>query len=99
MKEEITMMKIFAVTLFAMFACAGAANAGGGGVQSRCLSPITPTCRRTIPCRLAEPTGRACIYGAIRGSTIIGGRLSDVVSLAVTGAPLWARRSVMFQKL
>ena len=30
MKEEITMMKIFAVTLFAMFAFANAANAGGG---------------------------------------------------------------------
>ena len=55
------MMKIFAVSLFAMFACAGAASAGGGGAAE----PMPGTNYTDMPpyhpmtaCR----TKRSCAY-------------------------------------
>ena len=48
---------------------------------------------------LPNQTVRACIHGAIRGSTIIGGRHSDVASLDGDRRAVMARRSVPFQKL
>ena len=72
------MMKIFAVCLFAMFACAGAARAGGGGgaepmpgtnyTDMPPYHPYSPT--PSIALRLAGPDGHARIRGPIRRSTI-----------------------------
>ena len=97
-KEEITMMKIFAVCLFAMFACAGAARAGGGaepmpGTNYTDLPPYHPYYADApiispLPYP-AGPDGRARIGGPIRRST----------SLTTSRRAAMARPSVPFQKL
>ena len=92
------MMKIFAVALFAMFACRCGKRAAVA--PSRCPAPITPTCRHTIPYADLPSSDPACISAASAVVWLSGpSAVLTSYRLRLTGAPSWRAGPCMFQKL